>query len=55
MNTLGAQNVCGGRDRVGGCEYNPLYKNGMKKTQNNSVETTLLLKRTIIAINNPAD
>ena len=29
-----------GRDRVGGGEYTPLYKNGIKKTQNNSMETT---------------
>ena len=30
----------GGRDRVGGRQYTPLYKNGIKKTQNKSMETT---------------
>ena len=30
----------GGRDRVGARKYTPLYKNGIKKTQNKSMETT---------------
>ena len=32
--------VGGGRDRVGGCKYTPLYENGIKKTQNKSLKTT---------------
>ena len=30
----------GGKDRVGGHKYTPLYKKGIKKTQNKSMETT---------------
>ena len=30
----------GGKDRVGGRQYTPLYKKGIKKTQNKSMETT---------------
>ena len=33
----------GGRDRVGGRKYTPLYGNGIKKTQNKSVETTPII------------
>ena len=41
-NTLGTQDVGGvGRDRVGARKYTPLYKNGIKKTQNKSMEPTL--------------
>ena len=36
--------VWGGGDRVGGREYTPLYKNGIKKVRNKSMETEVLNK-----------
>ena len=39
----------GGRDRVGGHEYTPLYGNGIKKTQNKSMETTSYTSNNVIS------
>ena len=38
---MGAQNICGGSDRVGGREYTPLYEKGIKKAQNKSMKTAV--------------